>query len=224
MAYVERQRGGRQRVPMGSGTRAAAGLRSASWSTSSRAAGSCASSTARRSRSCATAIEVFALGNLCPHRGGQIGDGHVEDGKAICPLHAWDFDLQTGISPFNPADSLPTYPARVATAWSRSTPSRYRPPRPARRCTWARGPGAARPTAGCPGAPPGRGWRAVRGGDGLGAERARDARPAVPLVRRARVPAAQLDRLPLLGDVPVDTSVVLGTRAKKPLTSTSRCS
>ena len=28
---------------------------------------------------------------------------------------------------------------------------------------------------------------------------------------------AQLDRLPLLGDVPVETSVVLGTRAKKPL-------
>ena len=57
--------------------------------------------------------DVFALGNLCPHRGGQIGDGHVENGKAICPLHAWDFDLRTGISPFNPADSLPTYPVRV---------------------------------------------------------------------------------------------------------------
>lgn len=28
---------------------------------------------------------------------------------------------------------------------------------------------------------------------------------------------AQLDRLPLLGDVSVDTSVVLGTRTKKPL-------
>ena len=56
---------------------------------------------------------VFGIGNLCPHRGGQIGDGHVEDGKAICPLHAWDFDLRTGISPFNPVDTLPTYPVRV---------------------------------------------------------------------------------------------------------------
>jgi nitrite reductase/ring-hydroxylating ferredoxin subunit len=36
---------------------------------------------------------VFGLGNLCPHRGGQIGDGRVRGGAAICPMHQWDFDL-----------------------------------------------------------------------------------------------------------------------------------
>ena len=29
---------------------------------------------------------VHALGNLCPHRGGQLGDGKVVDGKAIDPF------------------------------------------------------------------------------------------------------------------------------------------
>ena len=56
---------------------------------------------------------VHALGGTCPHRGGPIGDGQVVDGKVICPLHLWDFDLATGISPFDPRDQLPVYGARV---------------------------------------------------------------------------------------------------------------
>jgi nitrite reductase/ring-hydroxylating ferredoxin subunit len=113
MAYVERQRGGRHMVPMrerheGEG-----------WTTV------CRLDDIEPGRGVVRIVNgteialmrdgdtVFGLDNLCPHRGGQIGDGHVEDGKAICPLHAWDFDLRTGISPFNPADSLPTFPVRV---------------------------------------------------------------------------------------------------------------
>lgn len=55
----------------------------------------------------------YALSNRCPHRLGQIGDGHVENGRAICPLHGWDFDLRTGISPYNPSDRLQTFPCRM---------------------------------------------------------------------------------------------------------------
>src|SRR6476646_10764059 len=51
--------------------------------------------------------EVHALGGTCPHRGGPSADGQVIDGKVICPLHLWDFDLATGISPFDPRDSPP---------------------------------------------------------------------------------------------------------------------
>jgi len=57
--------------------------------------------------------EVFAVGNECPHRGGQLGDGRVEGGRVICALHGWDFDLKTGISPYNPADAIPVYATRV---------------------------------------------------------------------------------------------------------------
>lgn len=57
--------------------------------------------------------DVHALGGTCPHRGGQIADGRVVDGAAICPLHLWDFDLRTGISRYDPRDTLPRFGARV---------------------------------------------------------------------------------------------------------------
>jgi glutamate synthase domain-containing protein 2/nitrite reductase/ring-hydroxylating ferredoxin subunit len=162
--------------------------------------------------------EVFGVGNLCPHRGGQIGDGHVEDGKAICPLHAWDFDLKTGISPFNPSDSLPVYPVRVRAGVVEvdgdAVPAA--PPRPQVYLGgWTRR-GASD-----------RGMYLVHhlaegGGpfvEAMGSERNEPGTHARPfpsyddLVFRP----AQLARLPLLGDQPVDTSTVLGTRAGRPL-------
>ncbi len=38
----------------------------------------------------------YALDNRCPHRGGALAAGFVEDGRVLCPLHLFDFDLQTG--------------------------------------------------------------------------------------------------------------------------------
>jgi glutamate synthase domain-containing protein 2/nitrite reductase/ring-hydroxylating ferredoxin subunit len=161
---------------------------------------------------------VFALGNLCPHRGGQIGDGHVEDGKAICPLHSWDFDLATGISPFNPADSLPTYPARVRDG-EVEVDAEHVPAAPARPNVylgqWTRR-GATD-----------RGMYLVHhlaegGGpfvEAMGSERnepGMHARP-YPSYDELVFRPAQIDRLPLLGHVDVDTSVVLGSRAARPL-------
>jgi nitrite reductase (NADH) small subunit len=40
--------------------------------------------------------QLFATDNACPHRGGPLADGIVGDGKVICPLHGWKFDLATG--------------------------------------------------------------------------------------------------------------------------------
>jgi nitrite reductase/ring-hydroxylating ferredoxin subunit len=113
MAYVERQRGGRHLVPMREryeGERWTAVCRLDDIEPGRGVVRIVNGTEVALMRNGDT---VYGLGNLCPHRGGQIGDGHVEDGKAICPLHAWDFDLETGISPFNPADMLPTYPVRV---------------------------------------------------------------------------------------------------------------
>jgi glutamate synthase domain-containing protein 2/nitrite reductase/ring-hydroxylating ferredoxin subunit len=57
--------------------------------------------------------KVYALDNRCPHREGQLSDGHVKKGEAICPLHGWNFDLKTGVSPYNINDAVATYPASV---------------------------------------------------------------------------------------------------------------
>src|SRR5579859_7811339 len=113
MAYVERHRGGRQRVPMGERNPCSGWTQVCQLDAIEPGRGVVRVVNGAEIAVMRDGDEVYALGNQCPHCGGQIGDGYVEDGKAICPLHAWDFDLQTGISPFNPVDSLPTYPARV---------------------------------------------------------------------------------------------------------------
>jgi nitrite reductase/ring-hydroxylating ferredoxin subunit len=39
---------------------------------------------------------VYALENRCLHRGGPLGEGHVEDGLVTCPWHAWQFEVKSG--------------------------------------------------------------------------------------------------------------------------------
>jgi len=56
---------------------------------------------------------VYALDDRCPHREGQLSQGRMENGEAICPLHGWNFDLATGVSPYDPNDRIATYPARI---------------------------------------------------------------------------------------------------------------
>src|SRR5437899_9582795 len=43
--------------------------------------------------------EICATDNVCPHWGGPLGQGVIEDGKLICPWHGWQFDLRTGETP-----------------------------------------------------------------------------------------------------------------------------
>ncbi len=40
--------------------------------------------------------KLAAVDNLCPHRGGPLSEGWLEDGKVVCPWHAWAFDLKSG--------------------------------------------------------------------------------------------------------------------------------
>ena len=40
--------------------------------------------------------KLFATDNRCPHRQGPLSEGLVGNGRVICPLHAHQFDLETG--------------------------------------------------------------------------------------------------------------------------------
>lgn len=40
--------------------------------------------------------ELYAYENVCPHQGGPVGEGIVEDGTVTCPWHAWCFDVRSG--------------------------------------------------------------------------------------------------------------------------------
>jgi nitrite reductase (NADH) small subunit len=37
-----------------------------------------------------------ALGGVCPHKGGPLVEGELEEGKLICPWHGWEFSLMDG--------------------------------------------------------------------------------------------------------------------------------
>ena len=50
-----------------------------------------------------------AVGALCPHRGGALDQGDIEDGAIVCPLHEWAFDLITGRMRGRPTVTVPTY-------------------------------------------------------------------------------------------------------------------
>ena len=55
----------------------------------------------------------FAFQNICPHRGGPVGEGEVEGNLITCPWHGWSFDITTGASPVNPAAKLTRYDVKV---------------------------------------------------------------------------------------------------------------
>ncbi len=54
--------------------------------------------------------KLFAISNVCPHRGGPMAEGMLEDGKVLCPWHAWAFDLKTGALDHDPAQTIAIYP------------------------------------------------------------------------------------------------------------------
>ena len=50
-----------------------------------------------------------ALDNKCPHQGGPLGEGSIENGLLRCPWHGWDFDPCTGQSPGGFDDGMDTF-------------------------------------------------------------------------------------------------------------------
>jgi len=40
--------------------------------------------------------EVYALDNKCPHMGGSLADGKLEEGLVVCPRHGAAFEVKTG--------------------------------------------------------------------------------------------------------------------------------
>jgi len=56
--------------------------------------------------------KLTAMDNKCPHQGGPLGEGSIENGLLRCPWHGWDFCPHGGSSDdFD--DGLETYPVKV---------------------------------------------------------------------------------------------------------------
>lgn len=41
---------------------------------------------------------LYAVGAVCPHKGGPIADGQIDGAIVVCPLHLNTFELATGCS------------------------------------------------------------------------------------------------------------------------------
>lgn len=56
---------------------------------------------------------ISAIDNICPHRQGPLAEGTLEDGKVLCPWHAWAFDLESGRADHDPSAVVEVYPVEV---------------------------------------------------------------------------------------------------------------
>lgn len=168
---------------------------------------------------------VSVLYGRCLHRGALLADGHVDGDNLICGLHNWDYRLDTGVSEYNNDEALQKFTAEVrrgkvmvdadeVAAWAEANPQPFK--RDEYQGLYAdTHPVAEEPFVGL-----------IQGyaKDGLkktghhGVVSAMGVpRDELPTWDDIQVLTAQLHRAPLLDDEPVDTSVVIGPGAQKPL-------
>jgi 3-phenylpropionate/trans-cinnamate dioxygenase ferredoxin subunit len=58
--------------------------------------------------------QYFAIGDVCSHDNGPLGDGELEGYAVVCPRHGARFDVRTGKVLSLPAFiDIPAYPVRV---------------------------------------------------------------------------------------------------------------
>lgn len=58
--------------------------------------------------------KYYAIGDVCTHDGGPLGDGQVDGYQIICPRHGARFDIRSGKAVALPAViDTPWYPIRV---------------------------------------------------------------------------------------------------------------
>jgi len=57
--------------------------------------------------------KVYALGAKCPHAGGDLTQGWCKEGKLICPLHRYSFNLETGKGSEGQNDYIESYPVEI---------------------------------------------------------------------------------------------------------------
>ena len=57
--------------------------------------------------------KYYALADSCMHRGGPLGEGHLDGTRVTCPWHAWDFDVKTGECHTMQGAKQKSYPTKI---------------------------------------------------------------------------------------------------------------
>ena len=60
-----------------------------------------------------TAQGFYASDNVCPHRGGPLGEGDLLGNEIVCPWHFWSFNVTTGENCADRSMTIHMYEVRV---------------------------------------------------------------------------------------------------------------
>ncbi len=171
--------------------------------------------------------QVSVLFGRCHHRGALLADGHVDGPNLICGVHGWDYRYDTGVSEYNNAEALDRFEAEIdrdadavwvdeaeIAAWAEVHPQPYR------RDEYL---GTYQDIHGTDEEPFNPHIQALAR-DGLSkvGHHGPVSAMGVPLTELPRwddlqLVTAQLATRPLMESDPVDTSLVIGPRAERPL-------
>ena len=169
--------------------------------------------------------EVSVLYGRCLHRGALLSDGYIDGENLICGLHDWDYRYDTGVSAYNNKEALQKFTAVVkggkvmvdeaeVKAWEAQHPQPF--DRDSYLGLYAdTHPSPAEPFVGliqqyAENGLTETGHHGVVGAMGV-------SREELPSWDDIQVLTAQIHRVPLLDDEPVDTGVTIGPGAQKPL-------
>jgi glutamate synthase domain-containing protein 2 len=167
---------------------------------------------------------VHVFEGRCPHRGALLADGRVDGPNLVCGLHGWDYRLDTGVSAYNPSERIYKFSTDVVDGQvrlDRRELLEFRTMRPARAVPSTYDRFFDDPHQDTPEEPFVSEIHALAK-HGLSGPHGRVAAMGVPRTELPtwddlQVVTAQLHRFPLLDDEPVDTSVVIGRAAARPL-------
>ena len=168
---------------------------------------------------------VSVLYGRCLHRGALMADGHVKGEDLICGVHGWDYRVQTGVSAYNNEEVLHKFSAWIEgdsvqvdadeiAAWHAEHPQ------PFQRDRYLGNYADTHPTELEPFT------QHIEHLARFGLKKLGHHGPVSAMgVARTELPSwddiqvltAQLATLPLLEDEAVDTSIVIGPNAKRPL-------
>jgi nitrite reductase (NADH) small subunit len=56
---------------------------------------------------------IAVLDGVCPHEGGPLGEGIIEDGRVVCPWHGYGFDPRTGVADQDPDVKAEVFESKV---------------------------------------------------------------------------------------------------------------
>lgn len=169
--------------------------------------------------------EVSVMYGRCLHRGALMSDGYIEGDNLVCGLHDWDYGYKTGVSSYNPEESLHRFSSWIeggkvwidedeVRSWAIDNPQPY--DRDAYQ-------GLYKDVHGTPDEPHTAYIQhlAEHGLSQVGHHGRVSAmgvlRDDLPKWEDIQILTAQLHKVPLLDDALVGTEVVIGPKATKPL-------